>query len=868
MSRALVGTMLLAIVALAGCRGASPMACQAGEREVRACGTCGLQRRPCDRGRWGAWQACVEPTSCADGSASVPDAVPDDAGAAGAAATGGTAGAAGAGGAGGGAGIDGAAAGGAAGQSVAGAGGGGAVDARDAADVSDLVVTPSDASEAPSDAAGTLDAGVDGPADLPVELPPPPECQDLETSSAACGRCGKKTRTCVGGKWSAYSACGAEGVCTPAATESMACGSSVGACRPGTASRTCTDACTWSPWGACGGATYVAPKAEVCSDGSDDDCNGVADDHCGCKPVGAGGGGSLALNAKVLKLVSDPKRCAVYALLEGSQLVVADADAKAIASTIKLPAAASDVDLSPNGAWLVTSHPSTRQLAVVDAANGRVDHIVSTTGKPWRVEVDDLGRAYYSQDSTDFITHRVSLDLGAASDSEWGSGYQMDMDLSADGTVLFQGESGLSGCQFATYSTAAATSIGLASSFGVDGNYYGTGGDFPWAGRAVHLSPGGQHVWYSTWQLDGKDIRRVRGTTGEEVFTEDVAGTFAIGAGHVWDADLVRPIAATPMPLQGAALMAGDGEAWFAAGGRLYYRAVSELVGNVTLGRRSTTPLPLASYTFTKLLADRTRPRLYALDAALQQVVAIDTATLTPVAAIYVDTAPSALSIDPTGQFLFVGHDGALAFIQIDLATFTFVGNRPTPWSSYELVALSPTRVVTAERDQFTWITLHEATTGQLLAKNPGMQIYEPALAATPDGKFFFAGEPAAQGRLIKYSADLDALTEKANAMQDVSGIQSTRLVAVVGAGDQVFHQQYLCSGTTSAMIYAAAQPIVSVTPDGRLATSSTSVFRVSDGVRLGALPVSSAVQTPSADSKGLYVATAGALSRVDLSAF
>jgi hypothetical protein len=67
---------------------------------------------------------------------------------------------------------------------------------------------------------------------------------------------------------------------------------------------------------------------------------------------------------------------------------------------------------------------------------------------------------------------------------------------------------------------------------------------------------------------------------------------------------------------------------------------------------------------------------------------------------------------------------------------------------------------------------------------------------------------------------------------------------------------------------YIESDAIRAVTPDGRLAISSSSVYRVSDGALLGTLPVSSAVQAVSPDGAVLYVSMPGAIVQVDLSAY
>ena len=64
-------------------------------------------------------------------------------------------------------------------------------------------------------------------------------------SSATCGNCGTKSRTCSGGKWSSWSACKGEGSCKPKATK--ACGSG--------GIQECSSKCQWGACKTCSGST-------------------------------------------------------------------------------------------------------------------------------------------------------------------------------------------------------------------------------------------------------------------------------------------------------------------------------------------------------------------------------------------------------------------------------------------------------------------------------------------------------------------------------------------------------------------------------------------------------------------------------------
>jgi hypothetical protein len=140
--------------------------------------------------------------------------------------------------------------------------------------------------------------------------------------------------------------CGDVDACAPFVTRVRACVSDAGECRAGTRERTCLPTCTWSGWSAC------------------DD----TETACGCgAAIVAGTPESFTVTGRIDKLVHDPKRCLVYGLNAdgGDELIVLDAIAREELTRIALPQAATDIDLSPNGQWLVAAHQAAYQVSFI-----------------------------------------------------------------------------------------------------------------------------------------------------------------------------------------------------------------------------------------------------------------------------------------------------------------------------------------------------------------------------------------------------------------------------------------------------------------------------------------------------------------------
>jgi len=122
-------------------------------------------------------------------------------------------------------------------------------------------------------------------------------CVDPRTDSRNCGSCGT---ICPSGQTCRSGACSTPTFCTPGAGQACYTGPAgtqgVGICQAGT--QTCL--ADGSAWGACTG--QQTPRAEICGNGLDDDCDGVVDN--GCCPSGTTNCGGTCVNTS-----SDPANC-------------------------------------------------------------------------------------------------------------------------------------------------------------------------------------------------------------------------------------------------------------------------------------------------------------------------------------------------------------------------------------------------------------------------------------------------------------------------------------------------------------------------------------------------------------------------------
>jgi DNA-binding beta-propeller fold protein YncE len=551
-----------------------------------------------------------------------------------------------------------------------------------------------------------------------------------------------------------------------------------------------------------------------------------------------------------------------------SEVVVIDTAAKTELTRISLPGYGADIDMSPNGEWLVVALQEERQLLLLDADRSAIQGSVPVVTGPAVVEVDDTGVAYYAEQSQWVQVRRVALNEGITSDTqlELGNIYAPDLELARDGTRLYVGESGGSGCNVYEFDLTATPARLVATGSWSDGE------GFVNPPRSVLLSPGTERVYYGQSELLGGDLKTIPGLTRQTVFAEDRAGTFAVGEKTLFDVVTLQTLAKLPHTATAAALTNQDKVLWYydAASGDGHYANVADFLGTAALGVRELAPLPLSSYTLSRLVADPKRHRLYAIDSTRDIALAIDSDTLQPLAAVAVGTFPTDLALDFAADTLFVGHVEALGIVRIDLADFSFERFMTEPRVPYELETLSDGRLAMIDEDQSTTPSLIDDDTGAVLARAWGP--YDGILSATADGKSLFVGDSNLTGcNMTRYDVSGNALVFVGETSYDngygFPNAQHWELALPDGSG--VFYANYLIDGNDlSKLRYPIGSAVRAVTPDGKLATTSDSVFDVKTGKTLGTLATAGDVQAIDATGQTLYVASAGTLTKLDLTPF
>lgn len=304
------------------------------------------------------------------------------------------------------------------------------------------------------------------------------------------------------------------------------------------------------------------PDATVCTE------TGV--EGCACAPVATGSGGQITIDRPLLKLVSDPSRCVVYGLASDAVLVF-DTRTKMQVARIELTTAATDLDVAGDGSRAVVGHRVAHEITVLDLEHRSVAGTVATATDPTRLEVTRDGIVFYVDFDQWSEVHRVDLASGTDVKLQDLVHYKSDIELADDDVRLYVADSASSSSEFAVYDTTD----------GVFGLIDTSASSFSGPTRQVLVGTTG-HVYYAEHEwADPANPTSVTGATDEPIFAEARDGHVAVGASHVWDAELVHPIAPLPGEVSAAAFAAAGQEVWMypQAGGSVRFIATGELVG-------------------------------------------------------------------------------------------------------------------------------------------------------------------------------------------------------------------------------------------------------------------------------------------------
>jgi hypothetical protein len=605
-----------------------------------------------------------------------------------------------------------------------------------------------------------------------------------------------------------------------------------------------TDSC--DPVAGCQHAA-VPTQPEICGDGLDNDCNGRFDEGCACAGVGPGSGGSMPIPSTVRKLVPDPKHCRVYALdlAMPSQVIVIDANARTELARVPLSEYGADLDVSPNGEWVVASlNPRTTgtpQIVKIDPTTFTTTSYA--TGTRSSVEVSDAGLAYIHGGSS-FV--RMDLRDGTKTMGPYDVTSHPDLELSEDGKTLYSQESGSTGhiARWDVSSAVAPASLDALPYYLLPGFQYPT--------SPMLLPPTGQALYASHYQLDRLNLAHVSGSTRRRersssygpLFAQDRAGTFVVGAVALYDVRLMRPVAALPRIADTAALMAADKEIWYASEARLYYvNAAQFLVGAKLDGTRAVSPLqPTSAHDVTHLIVDSKRNRLYGLDVVDSLLIAIDGTTLQPIAELRVNSGPSDIDMDRAETHLYVAHKDNTTFLRVDPDTFAVdqslwvegqidsIRARLADSRRFVATNLSGNRLETTLRDVATGAPL--ATLGSYMWGG---------LAVAGDGVTVFMGQAELTSSQL-YSYKVDDIYLRPGLRSSYMGATGfylpTATIAVTPDASNVFYAGFSLDGRDPRVLnYKVDDPVRVVSPDGRFAASDLHVYRTSDGAALLTLP-------------------------------
>lgn len=251
------------------------------------------------------------------------------------------------------------------------------------------------------------------------------------------------------------------------------------------------------------------------------------------------------------------------------------------------------------------------------------------------------------------------------------------------------------------------------------------------------------------------------------------------------------------------------------------------------------------------LLADPTRPYLYALDRVNNSLYFINLDTRQVAKTIFVGSIPTDMDIDASASELFVANFGSTEIAVVDLATqektrslFVDTGG---VWDGnpYRLACGPQGTLVFTSEDQWNDLTLIETEHGATLSNVDS--VYQPDLVASPDRTRIY---------VVEYSTwRYDIVGQTLMRTDSADGGGPYGRIATSGDGKYVFSGgRKLLANNLKAVLGTFTEAIYASNLDGSLVVGDHHVFNGNTFSILRPLPVQTQTMAISANGQTLYL--------------
>jgi DNA-binding beta-propeller fold protein YncE len=259
------------------------------------------------------------------------------------------------------------------------------------------------------------------------------------------------------------------------------------------------------------------------------------------------------------------------------------------------------------------------------------------------------------------------------------------------------------------------------------------------------------------------------------------------------------------------------------------------------------------------MLIDPERSYLYALDRVNNAFLFVNLDTEMLEKTIFVGSTPVDMDFSDDASEIFVANFGGTEISVVDLETqevgrSIFVDPSQSTWDGnpHRLAVTAGNTLVYTSEDQWNDVKLVNAETGVFIAV--AGSIYEPDLAASPDGTKVYAAESGlSSSHLYRFDVTATAVMQ-VDESPDV-GFGSTRNVVLSGNGEFAFYAgRKILASNLQSVVGDFSEMILASNDDGTLVAGSTNVF---DGMTfsvLAPLVVATEVLAMTPDGTTLYL--------------